>query len=104
MNFNVHIDYVRTKMRKQCGIVAKIRHYVPSSVLFLYDGSNIRSIIPYGILVYGCENLTKNNFTKENFKADVSSKIHDSISDVFAATKIFTVHELYINELLKFYI
>ena len=41
LGFSNHIDFVRKKLRKQCGIIAKTRHYVPSSVMFRYYESNI---------------------------------------------------------------
>ena len=33
--FRAHIDQVQSKLSKQCGILAKLRHYVPRNQLFL---------------------------------------------------------------------
>ena len=106
LGFSNHIDFVRKKLRKQCGIIAKTRHYVPSSVMFRYYESNIKSIIQYGILVYGCTSynalpplfeLQKKIIRLISFRNNC-----ESVSDIFVKHKILTVHELYIYEGLKF--
>ena len=33
LSFNSHINFIRSKLRKQCGIVSKMRHYVPKTVM-----------------------------------------------------------------------
>ena len=58
LSFNTHIDLVRTKLRKQCGIISKMRHYVPRGTILKYYASNIKPILQYGILVYGCTSYT----------------------------------------------
>ena len=54
MKFTEHIQEVKKKLAMQCGIVAKLRHYDPKSVLLQFYSSNIKPIIQYGVLIYGC--------------------------------------------------
>ena len=49
LSFNSHNNFIRSKLRKQCGIVLKMRHYVPKTVMIDYYGSNIKPILQYGI-------------------------------------------------------
>ena len=53
-SFQSHIDSVRQRLGKQCSIISKLRHYVPRKQLLRHYNSNVKSIIQYGILVYGC--------------------------------------------------
>ena len=53
-SFRAHIDHVQSKLSIQCGILAKLRHYVPRNQLISYYNSNVTPIIQYGALVYGC--------------------------------------------------
>ena len=53
-SFQSHIDSVRQRLGKLCSIISKLRHYVPRKQLLRYYDSNVKSIIQYGILVYGC--------------------------------------------------
>ena len=54
LSFKTHIDYVKKKISKQCGILAKLRHYVPREQLIRYYKTNIAPILQYGALVYCC--------------------------------------------------
>ena len=52
-NYLFHIQKIKTKLGRHCGIVSKVRQYVPTSILLKYYPSNIKPIIQYGLLVYG---------------------------------------------------
>ena len=54
LSFQSHIEYIKKRLSKQCGIICKLRHYVPRKQLIDYYRSNVNPIIQYGILVYGC--------------------------------------------------
>ena len=53
LSFQSHIEYIKKRLSKQCGIICKLRHYVPRKQLIDYYQSNVKPIIQYGILVYG---------------------------------------------------
>ena len=58
MKFTEHIEDVKKKLAMQCGIVSKLRHYVPKGVLLQFYSSNIKPITQYGVLIYGCVSFT----------------------------------------------
>ena len=58
MKFTEHIEDVKKKLAMQCGIVSKLRHYVSKGVLLQFYSSNIKPIIQYGVLIYGCVSFT----------------------------------------------
>ena len=82
LSFNSHINFIRSKFRKQCGIASKMRHYVLKTVMIDYYGSNNKLILQDGILVYGSISYTNLSplfliqkklfelfFSKDNMKA-----------------------------------
>ena len=58
MKFTEHIEDVKKKLAMQSGIVSKLKHYVPKSVLLQLYSSNIKPIIQFGLLTYGCVRFT----------------------------------------------
>ena len=106
LSFVAHIDYVIKRLGKQCGIISKLRHYVPRNLLIRYYKSNINPIVQYGILVYGCSkmsNLEKiHRLQKKILKFIYFRRRLDHSEDIFVKHKILTVYELHIYELLKF--
>lgn len=106
LSFMSHIDYVKKRLGKQCGIICKLRHYVPRHLLLLYYKSNIQPIIQYGILVYGCCSKTSlqsiYQLQKKILKFIYFRKRRDHSEDLFESNQILTVFELHLYELLKF--
>ena len=106
LSFLTHINYFRERLRKQCSVIYRLRHNVPRSFLIRHYTANIKSIIQYGILVYGCTSFSNLSpifsLQKKIFRLMFFRKNLDSIQDVFLEYKILTVHELHIYELLKF--
>ena len=54
LSFVSHTEEVKRKLSKQCGVIAKLRHFVLWKLLKHYYEANIRPIVQYGILVYAC--------------------------------------------------
>ena len=53
LNFFHPIQNVQSKLGRHCGVISKMRHYVPRSILLKYYMSNIKPKLQYGLLVYG---------------------------------------------------
>ena len=106
LSFKPHIESVIERLERQCGIVSKLRHYVPRNVLLRYYSSNIKPIIQYGLLVYGCvsyrilEPILK--MQKKFLRLILFLKYRQSVSEYFDNLNNLTVQELYVYELLKF--
>ena len=45
LSFVANIDYVKKRLGKQCGIISKLRHYVPRKLLLRYYKSKINTIV-----------------------------------------------------------
>ncbi len=78
MLFLAHINSVGERLRKQCCIISRIRLYVPRTLLVKYYTANIKSIIQYGVLVYGCASFS--NSIKDVFQSTKSSQFMNCIS------------------------
>ncbi len=106
LSFQNPIEYVTKRLSTQSGIISKLRYYVPRSKLVLYYNSNIKSIIQYGLLVYGCCSFSSlspiHNLQKKILKFIFFRKRDDHSSDLFEHCKVLTVYELYVYELMKF--
>ena len=106
LKFFHHIQNVQSKLGRHCGVISKMRHYVPRSILLKYYMSNIKPIIQYGMLVYG-----STSFSFLNPILNMQRKIvcmicfkrkFDTITKFFSDSKILTVHELNVYDLMKF--
>ena len=62
LKFREHINYVVKKLNKFCGLIYRVRDLYPRKCLLLFYNSFARSIISYGILVYG--SAAKTNLKK----------------------------------------
>ena len=106
LSFISHIEHVKKKLSKQCGIVSKMRHFVPRLQLISYYSSNVIPIIQYGVLVYGCCSysslLPLFMLQKKVLKFISFRRKSDSCSDMFLKHGFLSVYELHIYELLKF--
>ncbi len=101
-----HINTISKRLAKQCGVIAKLRHFAPRSKLLNYYKTNIQSILQYGILVYGCTSysnlLPLFALQKKILKLFHFRKLSDSSSDIFLKHHILNVYQLHIYELVKF--
>ncbi len=107
-NFVSHIMSVKEKLSKQCGINPKLRYFVPRKVLLRYYSTNIKPIIQYGILIYGCVRYSNLELIlklqKKIVRLILFLEYRDNVSHLFERNLILSVHELYVYELLKFVI
>ncbi len=106
LNYAAQIASVKCRLSKQCGIVSKLRHFVPKSVWLKYYSSNIKPIIQCGILVYGCVSFSALQAIlsqqKKILRRILFLRNRETVTYNFETFGILTVHELYVYELLKF--
>ena len=62
LKFREYIHYVVKKLNIFCGLIYRVRDLYPIKCLLMFYDSFARSIITYGILVYG--SAAKTNFKK----------------------------------------
>ena len=106
LSFRSHIDSVKLRLGKQCGILSKLRHYAPLNQLPEYYRSNVVPIIQYGILIYGCCSYSSLEclflLQKKILKFICFRKRSDSSRDIFLENKFLSVFEIHVYDLLKF--
>ena len=107
LSFKQHVNCITNKPSEQCGILSKLRHYVSRLLVLQNYQMNIKPIIQYGLLVYGCTSYTAHVPIKD-MKRKIMRIIHfksfnGSVSKIMPETNTLTVHELYDYELVKFF-
>ena len=53
LRFHEHINHVEKKLNKICGLIYRIRHYYNKKCLLMFYNSFAKSVICYGLLIYG---------------------------------------------------
>ena len=104
LKFREHIDYV-VKLNIFCGLIYRVRHLCAKICLLLFYNSFAKSIIMYGILVYGSSaktNLVKNEKAQQRILR-VIFLMHrtDSLSEILTNEGVLTVFELFLVKLIK---
>ena len=105
LTFRDHVDFVVKKLNKFCGLMYRVRHFYPRRCLLMFYDSFAKSVIIYGLLVYG--NTSKQNLEKIDrvqrkiIRAIFFRKKYESLGLTLIDNKIYTVYELYVIELVK---
>ena len=103
--FREHIDYVVKKLNKFCGLIYRVRHFYPRKCLLMFYNSFAKSVICYGLLVYGSAaktNLQKIECAQRRIlRAIFFKKKFDSMVNVLADNKILNVFELFMVEVIQ---
>ena len=53
LSWKFHVDYIALKISKTIGIISRLRHFVPTSILLNIYRSLIHPYISYGLLAWG---------------------------------------------------
>ena len=105
LKFREHIDHVVKKLNKFCGLMYRVRHLYPRKCLLMFYNSYAKSVITYGLLLYGTaakSNLSKiETVQRRILRAIYFKRKSDSLENVLADNKILTVFELFMVEILK---
>ena len=71
LSWNTHILNISTKIAKACGMLTKLRHFVPIEILIDVFYALIHSYLRYGILVWG----NASNSSLEPLKALINKAV-----------------------------
>ena len=96
---------IKSKFGRHCGVISKMRYFVPRATLIKYYTSNVKTTIQYGLLVHGCTSFANLNailLLHKKFRMIYFKLKFDSFSNEFQYNGILSVHELFIYDLLKF--
>ena len=106
--FHSHIDEIRLKLGRQCGIVARVRHSVPKGALVRFSNSNSKSLLQYELLVHGCFSLI-NDLSKvlikqrKDVRLKFSLKSTKKTGTLFVKSQILTLNRFLIYELINLF-
>ena len=106
LSWKYHLCELSKKLSRTCGIVFKVRHLLPTSVLAPLYNSLFSSFLQYGIIVWG---LTYDTHTKPTYllqKKVVTAIAFKSFTSpstpTFSDLKILTLYDLFDLKLLIF--
>ena len=107
LSFFHHIQKIKTKLGRHCGVISNMRHYIPKSNLLKYYQSNIKPVIQYGILVYGGTSFSNLNqiliLQRKIVQMIYFKSKFDSIMEALIDNKISTVHDFCVKVLRLFF-
>lgn len=105
LKFKEHIQKIEKKLAKFSGLIFKVRDYFSKKQLLLFYNAYAKSVIDYGILVYGKALKTDidkiNKMQKRIIRTIYRRKKFSPTQDIFEDNLIFNVNELYCASLIR---
>ena len=105
LNFSYHIDAILSNLSKQCGLLYRMRKLFHVKTLVNYYNTYIKSVIQYGVMIYGCTRKALLNpillLQKRIARVIFFKKPRESVSQIMTDNKMYSVYELHIYELFK---
>ena len=94
------------KLSRQCGILTKLRHFLPRRTLITYYKQYVQPAIQYGCLVY-CGTTESKLYPifvqqKKILRVIYFKRRSHTSRELFIRSGVTSVYEIYLNELLKF--
>ena len=105
LTFRDHINHVVNNLKKFCGLIYRVRDLYPIKALLSFYNSYAKSVISYGLIVYG--RAAKTNMQniemaqRRIIRAIFFKKKRDSIRDILRDTEVNTVFELFIVDVFR---
>ena len=105
LSFKDHIEIIRKKLTRFCGVAYRLRNVMTISRMVMYYKTYVQHCVQYGVLVYGavCKSAldVTHKLQKRFFRITFRKSYRDSITDIMTKSKIATVYELHLNAILK---
>ena len=105
LNFREHIKDVLKKLNKFWRLNSRVRDLYPIKCLLTFYESYAKSVITYGLLVYGsaCKsNLEEIEMAQRRIiRAVFFRKKYENLQDIFIRKQRSTVFEMYVNEISR---
>ena len=106
LNWNYHIDYLKTKLSQAAGAMYKIRKYISIDTRLVLYNSLFASYLQYGILAWGSASPTSINSIQSLQNRIVRymtfSPPFSNVDSKYKSLKILRVQDLYRYESAKF--
>jgi len=108
LSWSVHIDHVKSKISKTCGILNKLKHKVPQSILLLIYNSLILPYLQYCAMVWVCNVSNQNNLNslliiqKRAVRNITRSKYQEHAAPLFKKLNLLTIHDICFMQISEF--
>ena len=106
LSFKDHVAHLITRLSKLIGLSFVMRKYLKTSVLLKFYDCYIKSVIQYGLLIYGsCSKsilMPLKRLQKKFLRCISYTPARESAEHLFEKYNILPVHKLYIYDLIKF--
>ena len=106
LTFGSHIEYLESKLSRAVGIISKLKHFFPSSVLLKLYYALFHSNILYGLLIwhntYSTYTDKVSRLQNKATKLIANSKRTDKCAPIYKKLKILKLHDLHIHETATF--
>ena len=103
LNWNTHIDILCRKISRQIGILYKLKHFLPCSVLKTLYHCFLLPFCTYGILVRGSNTSRLSILQKKALRIITNSKYNSHTDPLFKLTQFLKVTDIFMLQALKFY-
>ncbi len=103
LSWKTHTDKLCLKITKFCGVLNRLKNFIPVHILRTLYCSMIQSHINYGILVWGFDLNRLQQIQKRAVRIITRSKYNAHTEPIFKALDLLKVHDIFNLYLLKFY-
>lgn len=103
LSWKYHIEMLSNKISKYCGILAKLKHYLPSFILRTLYYSMINSQLNYGLLVWGYDSNRIFKLQKRSIRLVTRSRYNAHTQPLMKQLKILSLPDMLLLKSMKFY-
>ena len=105
LNFGDHIKIIENKVARGVGILSKLKHFLPQTILLQLYHTLVHSLLLYGIIIWGNTFPTymqKLNALKNRaIKAISGTHFRNAVNPIYVQQKILQIDDLYKLEVAK---
>ena len=100
MTWNKHIDHISGKISKICGVLNKLKNFLPQATMLIIYNSLVTPHLNYGSLLWGCKAGRLEGLQKKLVRVITCSKYNEHTEPLFKklsllkVTHICALHEL----------
>jgi hypothetical protein len=100
LSWNKHIDMILLKISRVSGIMNKLKHFLPQTILFTLYNTLVLPRLNYGVLLWGCKAAKLERLQKKIVRTMTISKYNAHTEPLFKnlrllkVTNISALHEL----------
>ena len=103
MNWESHVEKISNKISKTVGILHKLKHFLPRSILLTIYNALITPHLNFGILAWGFSLNKILKLQKKAIRAIACAKYNAHTSALFKTFKILKVDDIFRKQCLTFY-